>query len=110
MRIRMTSRHQKLVPKLKEYVEEKLDRLDRYYDRIIDCEVIMDKEKMYETVEVNIKVYGSRLNVKAKDADITKAVDNCMDKLEAQLKKFKSKLKKRTHVRMSTVLTESAEE
>jgi putative sigma-54 modulation protein len=110
MRIRMTSRHQKLVPKLREYVEEKLDRLDRYYDRIIDCEVIMDKEKMYETVEVNIKVYGSLLNVKAKDSDVTKAVDNCMDKLETQLKKFKSKLKKRPHVRMSTVLTEGAEE
>ncbi len=110
MRIRITSRHQKLAPALKEYVEEKLDRLERYYDRIIDCEVIMDKEKMYETIEVNIKVYSSLLNVKAKDADATRAIDDCMNKLETQLKKFKGKMKKRPHIRMSAVLAEREEE
>lgn len=110
MKIRITSRHQKLAPKLREYVEEKLDRLERYYDRIIDCEVIMDKEKTAEKVEVNIKVYSATINVKAKDADLTKAIDLCMDKLEIQLKKFKAKMKKRPRVRMSEVLAESAEE
>lgn len=110
MKIRITSRHQKLAPKLREYVEEKLDRLERYYDRIIDCEVIMDKEKTAEKVEVNIKVYSATINVKAKDADLTKAIDLCMDKLEIQLKKFKAKMKKRPRVRMSEVLSESAEE
>jgi putative sigma-54 modulation protein len=110
MKIRITSRHQKLAPKLKEYVEEKLERVERYYDRIIDCDVIMDKEKTVEKVEVNIKVYSTTINVKAKDADATKAIDLCMDKLETQLKKFKEKMKTRPHVRMSEVLAEAAEE
>jgi putative sigma-54 modulation protein len=110
MKIRITSRHQKLAPKMKDYVEEKLERLERYYDRIIDCDVIFDKEKTAEKVEVNIKVYSTVINVKAKDPDVTKAVDLCMDKLEVQLKKFKEKMKKRPHVRMSEVLAEAEEE
>ena len=110
MKIRITSRHQKLAPKLKGYVEEKLDRLERYYDRIIDCDVILDKEKTAEKVEVNIKVYSTVINVKAKDPDVTKAVDLCMDKLEVQLKKFKEKMKKRPHIRMSEILAETEEE
>lgn len=110
MKIRITSRHQKLAPKLKGYVEEKLERLERYYDRIIDCDVILDKEKTAEKVEVNIKVYSTVINVKSKDADVTKAIDLCMDKLETQLKKFKDKMKKRPHVRMSEVLAEAEEE
>ncbi|MBL7959999.1 ribosome-associated translation inhibitor RaiA [bacterium] len=110
MKIRITSRHQKLAPKLREYIEEKLDRVERYYDRIIDCEVVIVKEKIAEKVEISIKVYGKSLNVKAKDPDLTKAIDLCMDKLEVQLKKFKGKMKSRPHVRISEVLAGTAEE
>lgn len=104
MKIRITSRHKKLSSSLKDYVEEKIERLERYYDRILDCEVVLDSEKTRELVEVNMKVYGTVLNVKVKDSDVTKAIDKSMDKLEVQLKKFKSKIRKKTRVRMTEVL------
>jgi ribosomal subunit interface protein len=72
--------------------------------------VVIIKEKIAEKVEVNIKVYSTTLNVKAKDPDLTKAIDLCMDKLEVQLKKFKGKMKSRPHVRISEVLAETVEE
>lgn len=100
MKVRITSRHQKLSPRLREYVDEKIDRMSRYFDRIIDCEVILTREKLHELVEVNVKVYGTVLHVKAKDADPTKAIDLCMDKLEVQLKKFKDRLKEKPRVKM----------
>jgi len=109
MRIRITARHQKLSPQLKEYIEDKIQRMDRYYDRIVDCDVIIDMERNKETVEMNAKVYGQLLNVKTKDADATKAVDLCLDKLEGQLKKFKDKIKRRPHERMSVALVKAQE-
>ena len=109
MRIRITARHQKLSPQIKEYVEDKIQRMERFYDRIVDCDVIMDTEKNKETVEMNARVYGQLLNVKSKDADPTKAVDICLDKLEVQLKKFKSKMKNRPHERMSVALAKAQE-
>jgi putative sigma-54 modulation protein len=104
MKVRITSRHQKLSPKLKEYVEEKIDRMSRYFDRIIDCEVILTREKLHQIVEVNVKVFRTVLHVRAQDADATKAIDECMDKLEVQVKKFKDKLKERPHVKMRDIL------
>jgi len=104
MKIRITSRHQKLSASLKNYVEEKLERLEKYYDRIIDCEVIMDSHKTHELIEVNLKVSGTVLHVNVKDADVTKAIDKAMDKLEVQLKKFKDKKKRRPHVRVAESL------
>jgi putative sigma-54 modulation protein len=110
MNIRITSRHQKLSPKLREYVEEKIERMSRYFDRIIDCEVILSKEKLYEQVEINVKVYGTMLHVRTRDADPTKAIDQSLDKLETQLKKFKAKMKERPRIRMRDVLPEAVVE
>jgi putative sigma-54 modulation protein len=110
MKIRITSRHQKLALKLREYIEEKMERLERYYDRIIDCDVILGKEKTNDIVEVNVKVFGSVLHVRAKETDTTKAVDVCIDKLEIQLKKFKEKMKKHPRVRMASVLADNLQE
>ncbi|MBX7152662.1 ribosome-associated translation inhibitor RaiA [bacterium] len=106
MKVRITSRHQKLSAQIKDYLEDKINRLEKYYDKIIDCEVIMDAEKTKELVEINIKVYGTILHVKARENDVTKAIDTATDKLEVQLKKFKGKLRKRTHDRMSDILNE----
>ncbi len=104
MKIRITSRHQKLSASLRDYIEEKLERLEKYYDRIIDCEVIMDSHKTHELIDVNMKVSGSVLHVTVKDTDVTKAIDKTIDKLEVQLKKFKAKMKRRPHVRVAQTL------
>lgn len=111
MKIRITARHQKMSPKVKAYIEEKLEKLDRYHDHIIDCEVIVDKEKLKEVVEVNVKVFGKTINVKAKDADVTKATDLAMDKLEAQIKKFNDKIKdkKKKSVKKMPIMDEDEE-
>lgn len=107
MKIRITSRHDKLSPTLKEYIEEKIAKLDRFYDRIIDCEVIVDNEKLKHVFEINVKVYSTVLHVTTKDADLTKAIDLCVDKLEIQLKKFKEKMKKKNHKKVSDVLEDA---
>jgi putative sigma-54 modulation protein len=107
MKMRITSRHDKISPKVKDYIEEKLARLDRYYDRIIDCEVITDAEKTKNVIEINMKVYSKVLNVKTKDVEITKAIDVCVDKLETQLKKFKEKMKERGHTKVSKTIAEA---
>lgn len=107
MKIRITSRHDKLSPNIKDYIEEKIAKLDRFYDRIIDCEVIIDFEKLKHVFEMNVKVYSTVLHVTTKDADLTKAIDLCVDKLEIQLKKFKEKMKMKKHKKVSEVLEEA---
>lgn len=109
MKTRITARQHKISDQVKGYLEEKLERLDRYHDHIIDCEVIFGSEKQNECVEINLKVYSKTLHVKTKAGDVTKAIDEAIDKIEAQLKKFNGKIKAHPHVKVGELLAEEEE-
>ncbi|MFQ5824640.1 MAG: ribosome hibernation-promoting factor, HPF/YfiA family [bacterium] len=102
MRINFTARHFKAPEKLKEYAEKKVQRLKRYYDGIIDCEIILDYEKLNQVAEISAKVYGQRLVAIEKSEDIFKSIDLAVDKLERQLKKFKEKLRNHGNYKVSS--------
>ncbi len=79
---------------LKTYVNEKLDRLDRFLDNPAEANVVLAVEKFRHIAEINI--VGDRLNIIGKEAtsDMYLAVDMVADKLEKQLKKSKEKVRK----------------
>ncbi|MFQ5707400.1 MAG: ribosome hibernation-promoting factor, HPF/YfiA family [bacterium] len=93
MRINFTARHFKASKKLKDYAERKVLRLKKYYDGIIDCEIILDYEKLTQVAEIAISVYNQRLVAIEKSEDIFKSIDFAVDKLERQIKKYKEKLR-----------------
>lgn len=105
MRLNLTSRHFKASPRLKEFVDGEVQRLKRYYDGIIDCEVILDHEKsMVKKAEIILKVYGQRLTVVERSDDMKKSVALAVDKLERQLKRYKEKLRSRPRERATDLL------
>ena len=92
MRISFTARHYKAPERLKDYAEEKVAGLQKFYDGIIEGEIILDYEKQTQVAEIAIKVYGQRLFVSEKSDDIYKSIDLAVDKLGRQVKKYKDKL------------------
>lgn len=91
MRINFTARHYKPSKRLKEYAQDEVKRLEKYYDGIIDCDIILDYQKDIQIAEIIIGVYGSKLTATEKTADIYKSIDFAVTKLERQLKKYKEK-------------------
>ena len=109
MQITFTARHFKATSRLKGYCEKKVSRLKRYYDGIIECEIILDYEKLNQIAEIAIKVYGQRLLAIEKSEDIFKSIDAAVEKLERQVKKYKEKLKDHTNAKPAEILTTLAE-
>ena len=103
MQIRMTTRHYKAPNNIREYVEKKVQRLDKYFDGIIDCDVTLSYEKLDQVAEFALNVQGQKLVVVEKSDDIYKCIDFGVDKLERQLKKYKNKLKERKASKPSTI-------
>lgn len=97
MRINFTARHYKAPDKLRDYAESKVKSLEKYFDRILECEILLDYEKQTQIVEIALKVPGQRLFVIEKSEDTYKAIDEAVDKLERQVKKYKAKLRNRHH-------------
>ena len=91
MQLTITGHHLEITTPLKEYVENKLERLQRHYDQITAIHVILTVEKMVQKAEANIHIAGGDLFAHAESEDMYAAIDALADKLDRQLIKHKQK-------------------
>ena len=91
MRINFTARHYKPSPRLKEYAQTEVLRLEKFFDGIISCEIVLDYQKDIQIAEIHITVYGQKLTVVEKTDDIYKSIDSAVQKMERKLKRYKEK-------------------
>ncbi|MFA4915795.1 MAG: ribosome-associated translation inhibitor RaiA [Syntrophales bacterium] len=75
----------------KEYVNDKLKKINRYVDTPVEANVILSVEKFRNMAEVNLIVNGVNVNAKEEAKDMYLAIDNAVEKIERQLKKHKDK-------------------
>ena len=92
MRITITARRFKLPENIKNYVQKEIMRIEKYFDGIIDCEVILSWEKFYRMAEIKIKVMGNTLTAQERTDDMKKSVKAAVEKMERQVIKYKDKL------------------
>lgn len=80
---------------IKEYVEEKLSKLDKYFNKSgeVKCTVLIRVKNDLQTVEVTIPTSKVTIRAEESHADLYAAVDLIIDKLEKIIRRNKSKLK-----------------
>ncbi len=91
MRVTITGRHFELSDALKEHIEHKLGKLDRYSMRISEAHVTLDVEKYRHKAEVIMHVNHSVMTAKEESADMYVSVDSAIDKIERMLRRYKTK-------------------
>lgn len=91
MNLTITGHHLEVTPALRGYVEEKLKRVTRHFDHVIDVTVILTVEKLKHKAEVNLHTAGKDIFVEAIEEDMYAAVDMLVDKLDRQVVKHKEK-------------------
>jgi putative sigma-54 modulation protein len=83
--------------KLVDFVQEKLDKLEKYYDKIVSSDVFLRLEntsdKENKTVEIKINVPGDDFVVKKTAKSFEEGVDLALDSLERVIIKRKEKLR-----------------
>ncbi len=83
--------------KLLDFIEKKLNKIDHYFDRIIDARVTLKLENTGQVrdkiAEVRLKVPGDLLVAKESQKTFEAAIDAVVDGLKRQLIKFKEKTK-----------------
>jgi putative sigma-54 modulation protein len=91
MQINISGHHVEVTPPLREYVLNKLDRLQRHFDQITNTEVTLIVEKLVQKAEARVHVSGADLFANAESEDMYAAIDLLVDKLDRQLIKHKEK-------------------
>ena len=100
MLVNITARHFKAPEKLKRFADNEIRRLERFYDGIIDCNIVMDYIKSNHSkhqVEIHINVYGQVLKVSDLSDDMYKSIDKAIAKLERKLEKYKARIRGFSH-------------
>ncbi len=91
MQINVSGHHIEVTDALKSYVETKLERLERHFDRITNMNVILSVEKQRQKAESTIHISGGEIFAEAESDDLYAAIDLMTDKLDRQLIKKKEK-------------------
>jgi len=96
MKLQMHSIHFDADRKLIDFIQRKADKLDTFYDQIIDGEVFMriDKNdnKANKIVEIKLNVPGKQFFAKNQSDSFEAAADEAVEGLRRQIKKYKEKL------------------
>lgn len=97
MQIKISTRHGQISDTTREKVTDKVEKLTRLFDRIAAIEVTIDLEHR-ESPSVEIQVSAKHkhdLLAKARSEELMAAVDVAVDKMEEQLRRYKTKIQSR---------------
>jgi putative sigma-54 modulation protein len=96
---------------LKAYASDKLDRFDKYLQNPAKANVVLTVKKFRHIAEINISADGFTINAHEETSDMYSAIDMALDKIDKQIKKNKTKFKKRrsTAAKSKALLYDSAD-
>ncbi len=96
MKLQMHSIHFDADNKLVDFIQKKADKLETFFDRIIDGEVFLRIEKNEsnenKVIEIKLNIPGNQLFAKQNSSSFEAATDEAVESLRRQLKKHKEKL------------------
>ena len=97
MQINLTGHHVEITDSLRNYVNEKMARLERHFDKVNNMHVILELEKLKHKAEAKVNMRGNTVFADAIEDDMYAAIDALADKLDRQVKKHKEKITNHLH-------------
>ncbi len=92
MQLNVSGHHVEVTDSLRNYVETKVEKLERHFDIVSDVHCILTVEKLRHKAEAKVLVNGGTIYADATEEDMYAAIDGLVDKLERRVRKHKEKL------------------
>ncbi len=93
MKIKITGKELKITEAINNYVERKLDRINKYFNES-EAEVTLRTEKNEQIAEIYLVAEGKRYRAVTENKDMYASIDKDIDILEGQIRKEKTKKEK----------------
>ena len=97
MQINISGHHIEVTDALRNYVNTKMEKLERHFDGITNVQVTLSVEKQRQKAETSMNVRGGTIVAEAEHDDLYAAIDLMTDKLDRQVLKHKEKAVNRKH-------------
>jgi putative sigma-54 modulation protein len=96
VKVSVTFRHTRPTEALKVYVEEKLHKIGKYFYRPLEAHVVLSVDsKERQFAEVTLQTGRHVIHGSEETTDLYAAIDLVTDKLEQQVRKYKTRLRRK---------------
>lgn len=95
MKTTIVARKMDLTDGMKDYVEKKLNKLDKFFDDDAEAKITMSVEKSRQKIEATIYSHNTIFRVEQITSDMYVTMDKIIDDMERQIRKHKTRLEKR---------------
>ncbi|MGE5484569.1 MAG: ribosome hibernation-promoting factor, HPF/YfiA family [Ignavibacteriales bacterium] len=95
MHITVRGKNMDITPALKDYVEKRLGKIEKYFDYPVSPQVTLSLERDRHIVEVTLPVNGMLLRGEEETGDMYSAVDLVLEKIEKQIEKYRTRITRR---------------
>ena len=91
MQLNISGQHIDLTQALKTHVEQKLEKIKRHFDRLINIDVVLKVEHQRQIAEARIHLPGADLFAESSGTDMYGSIESMAHKLDSQVIKHKQK-------------------
>ena len=95
MKIRIVGKQMDVSDELKELVAKKLKKFDRFFNDSAEAVVTFNRRHNQECLEITISANGTLYRSEEKNETFNNALDECIESIERQIRKNKTRLEKR---------------
>lgn len=110
MDIRFVQRGCEIDDRLRDYMEKKISKLEKFFRRIMNCQIVVTHHKGSFNVETTANANGVILRAEEDAPEPRKAFDQSLKNLERRIKKYNSYLKDRAQFGAEADFTFSVDE
>ena len=95
MKVTVIAKNMELTDALKEIVQKKISKLEKYFENNVEAKATLSVQKNRQIIEVTIPFNGVILRGEESTSDMYKSLDLVEDKLERQIRKQKTRLSRK---------------
>ena len=92
MQLSVTGQQIDVTESLRDYVSDKIGKIERHFDLVSDVHCVLKVEKLRHRAEATVSVNGGKIFADSTEDDMYAAIDGLADKLDRQVRKYKEKL------------------
>ncbi len=81
-----------LTDSMKNYIDEKMQRIERHFDHVSSIDVVLHVEKLQHKAEATVNAKGITMHAHADSENMYATIDDLTDKLDSQVRKHKEKI------------------
>ena len=90
--IHVTGRNLQVTDAMKQYAIDKVQKIERFTDKIFDVQITMDVQKLDNRVDITLLTSGIKIKSHASSTDMYVSIDQAVDKLIHQIRRYLSRI------------------